>query len=81
MDFVRGALTAEAGAVVGPIKSNFGYHLIESRPFDDVKESLSTIFESNTGASLADAALLNSDVRVDSSFGKWDASSGVIVDL
>ncbi len=81
MDFVRGALTAEAGAVVGPIKSSFGYHLIESRPFDDVKESLSTIFESNTGASLADAALLNSDVRVDSSFGKWDASSGVIVDL
>ena len=81
MDFVRGALTAEAGAVVGPIKSSFGYHLIESRPFDDVKESLSKIFESNTGASLADAALLNSDVRVDSSFGKWDASSGVIVDL
>jgi parvulin-like peptidyl-prolyl isomerase len=73
--------TNEAGAVVGPIKSSFGYHLIESRPFDDVKESLSTIFESNTGASLADAALLNSDVRVDSSFGKWDASSGVIVDL
>jgi parvulin-like peptidyl-prolyl isomerase len=81
MDFVRGALTAEAGAVVGPIKSSFGYHLIESRSFDDVKESLSKIFESNTGASLADAALLNSDVRVDSSFGKWDASSGVIVDL
>lgn len=81
MDFVRGALTAESGAVVGPIKSSFGYHLIESRSYDDVKESLSAIFESNTGATLADAALLNSDVRVDSSFGKWDASSGVIVDL
>lgn len=81
LDFVRGALTAEAGAVVGPIKSSFGYHLIESRSYDDVKESLITIFESNTGASLADAAMLNSDVRVDSSFGKWDASSGVIVDL
>ena len=81
LDFVRGALTAKAGEVVGPIKSSFGWHLIEARPFSEIKDSLVSIFADNTGAALADALWLNSDVRVNSQFGKWDASSGTIVDL
>lgn len=81
IDFVRGALTAMPGEVVGPIKSSFGWHLIEARSYDDVSESLAAIFTDNTGAALADAAMLNSDIRVDSSFGKWDAGSGTIIDL
>ena len=81
LDFVRGALTAKAGEVVGPIKSSFGWHLIQARPFDEVEDSIVKTFTDNTGAALADALWLNGDIRVDSQFGKWDAPSGTIVDL
>ena len=81
LDFVRGALTANAGDVVGPVKSSFGWHLIQARPFDEIKDSIVKIFTDNTGAALADALWLNGDIRVDAQFGKWDAPSGTIVDL
>jgi parvulin-like peptidyl-prolyl isomerase len=81
LDFVRGALTAMPGEVVGPIKSSFGWHLIQARSYDDIESSLQAIFANNTGSSLADAAILGADVRVDSSFGKWDAQSGTVIDL
>lgn len=47
-EFEQAAFTAEPGKLVGPVKTNFGYHLIEvtdkvtggTQPFAEVKESI-----------------------------------------
>ncbi len=81
IDFVKGALKATVGEAYGPVKSSFGWHLIYVRPFSEVKESLTATFKQSAGMTLAEAYKLTVPVRVDSSFGTWDAESGTIVDL
>jgi len=61
-EFEQAAFGAAVGQVVGPVKSQFGYHLIQvqekkapgATPFADVKESLKTRYAAERSAQVAE---------------------------
>lgn len=75
--FIDAALTAAPGAPVGPVQTDFGWHVIEARPFDEVVDSLAAIYGDLQFASY----LEDLDVQVDPRYGRWDADSGQVVEL
>ena len=79
--FVEAALTAVPGEPVGPVQTQFGWHVIEARPYDEVADSLATVYESNGGELAFSSYLLDLDVHVDPRYGRWDADQGAVVEL
>ena len=77
--FTAGALQAKAGRAFGPVHSSFGWHLILVRPFTDISESLSTTIAIDPGNVLLTGYLATAKVKVKSSYGRWDPSTGKIV--
>jgi parvulin-like peptidyl-prolyl isomerase len=77
-DFMVGAIAAKPGVPTGPIKTQFGWHIILSHTFDDVKESAARVLGQNTGALLLAGHLAAADVSVNSKYGVWNGASGRI---
>ncbi len=77
--FTAGALQAKAGRAYGPVKSSFGWHNILVRPFTDISESLSATIAIDPGNVLLTGYLATANVKVKSSYGRWDPSTGKIV--
>lgn len=77
--FTAGALQAKAGRAYGPVQSSFGWHIILVRPFTDISESLSAIIATDPGNILLTGYLATASVKVKSSYGRWDPSTGKIV--
>lgn len=77
--FTAGALQAKAGRAYGPVKSSFGWHIILVRPFTDISESLSATIATDPGNILLTGYLATATVKVKSSYGRWDPSTGKIV--
>lgn len=75
--FVDAALTSVPGRPVGPTETDFGWHVIEARPFDEVADSLGAIYGELQFASYME----DLDVKVDPRYGRWDADSGQVVEL
>lgn len=75
-DFMTGAVAAKAGVPTGPVKTQFGYHVILSHPFDDVADSVARILAENTGALLLAGHLAAADVVVNSKYGTWNGATG-----
>lgn len=76
-EFVEAALEAEIGVPVGPVASQFGYHVIMLRPFDDVApEELASVLA--TPQVRFDFASSDLDVFVDPRYGTFEASSGIV---
>jgi hypothetical protein len=76
-EFTSAVVEAEAGDVVGPVESQFGYHVIWVRPFDDLSDA-------DIDALLADPlvrfsfAVDDAGVWVDPRFGEFDVSRGLV---
>lgn len=77
--FTAGALQAKAGRAFGPVHSSFGWHIILVRPFTDISESLSTTIAIDPGNVLLTGYLATANVKIKSSYGRWDPSTGKIV--
>ena len=77
--FTAGALQAKAGRAYGPVKSSFGWHIILVRPFTDISESLSATIATDPGNILLTGYLATASVKVKSSYGRWDPSTGKII--
>jgi parvulin-like peptidyl-prolyl isomerase len=77
-DFMVGAIAAKPGVPTGPIKTQFGWHIILSHEFDDVKESAVRVLAQNTGALLLAGHLATVNVSVNSKYGVWNGATGRI---
>lgn len=74
--FVDAALAADVGEPVGPVATDFGYHLVLLRPYDDVADDVISIYDGIPARfrRVASAA----DVRIDPRYGTFDPNQGVI---
>ncbi len=70
-DFMVGAVDAKAGVPTGPIKSSFGWHIILSHPYSEVKDSISSVLNENPGAALLAGFMATSDITLNSAYGTW----------
>ena len=77
-DFMIGAVAAKPGVATGPIKSSFGYHIILSAPFVDVKDSVATVVAENPGATLLAGYMSKTDIKVNSTYGVWNGATATI---
>ena len=80
-DFTAGALAATAGEPTGPVQSQFGYHVILARPFDEVGEDLAELIATAPGDAALSGLLASADITVDPRYGRWDAARGSVVSL
>ena len=77
-DFMIGAVAAKPGVPTGPVKSSFGYHIILSTPFADVKDSVATVIAENPGATLLAGYMSTTDIKVNSTYGVWNGATATI---
>lgn len=77
-DFVRGAIVGKAGVPTGPVKTQFGYHIILNAAYDDVAKDIETALAKNPLQYMLNGFMATSDVRIASTYGKWDAISASI---
>lgn len=89
--FAEAVSTGEIGEYLGPVQTDFGFHviLVESRdttPFDEVSEQIRAQLEA-TGQQAQGAAfsewlettISEADISVGSRYGSWDAETGRVV--
>jgi hypothetical protein len=77
-DFMIGAVAAKPGVPTGPVKSSFGYHIILSTPFADVKDSVATVIAENPGSTLLAGYMAKTDIKVNSTYGVWNGATATI---
>lgn len=77
-DFMAGAVAAKMGVPTGPIKSQFGYHIILNHNYDDVKDSLITTVNSNAASNLLAGYMTTAKISVNSSYGVWNRAIAAI---
>ena len=77
-DFMIGAVAAKPGVPTGPVKSSFGYHIILSAPFADVKDSVATVVAENPGTTLLAGYMSKTDIKVNSTYGVWNGATATI---
>jgi hypothetical protein len=77
-DFMIGAVAAKPGVPTGPVKSSFGYHVILSAPFADVKDSVATVVAENPGTTLLAGYMSKTDIKVNSIYGVWNGATATI---
>ena len=77
-DFMIGAVAAKPGVPTGPIKSSFGYHIILSHPFSEVKQSVTTVVTENPGTTLLAGFMAAADITVNSKYGVWNGATAAI---
>jgi len=77
-DFMIGAVAAKPGVPTGPVKSSFGYHIILSAPFADVKDSVATVIAENPGTTLLAGYMSTADIKVSSTYGVWNGATATI---
>lgn len=75
--YVEAALAADVGVPVGPVETQFGYHVIVVRPFDDVVEEAAALYSSERFAELAPGA----GVYIDPRYGAFDPETALVQPL
>lgn len=76
-EFVAAVVDAEVGVPVGPIESEFGFHIIEVREFDDLAEGEldAVIAQLPMRFEFATAGL---DIYVDPRYGTFEGARGIV---
>lgn len=77
--FVNGALSATVGVPTEPIQSEFGWHVIVVRPFDEVAEAVATLAGGTNLDVTVTELLTQADISVASRYGRFDADQGIVV--
>lgn len=76
-EFVQAALDADVGVPVGPVESQFGFHVIELTPFDELApEALAAVLASPTVR--LEFVSRDLDVWVDPRYGAFEGAYGVV---
>lgn len=78
-EFVQAAAAATVGEPTAPVQSQFGWHVILVRPFDEVAEAVATILGPQFAQAGATAIVAQADVSVASRYGRFDPASGTVV--
>ena len=77
-DFMAGAVSAKMGVPTGPIKSQFGYHIILNHKYEDVKDSLISTVNANAGSNLLAGYMTTAKISVNSAYGVWNSAIAAI---
>lgn len=78
-EYVEAAVAATVGEPTEPVQSQFGWHVIVVRPFDEVAEAIVQAAGSAQAAQAADALIAEADVYVASKYGRFDRAQRVVV--
>ncbi len=79
-EFAQAALDAPIGVVTGPVRSQFGFHVIlvdsrDSQELDDVRDALLAQIDAERRGTLVQEWLLavvaESDIQIDPKYGSW----------
>lgn len=77
-DFLTAAVAAKAGVPTGPIKTQFGFHVILNRPYDTIKDSLARVAASQPSVSNIVGFTAASDISVNSKYGVWNGAMATL---
>lgn len=77
-DFMVGAVDAKAGVPTGPIKTQFGYHIILNQPYDVIKDSLARVATERPSVSNLAGYTATADISVNSKYGVWNGAMAAI---
>ena len=80
-EFVEGAVAAEVGVPTQPIQSQFGYHVILVRPFEDVSDQVVAVAQTSGAQARLNELMTDADVTVNRTIGAWSAPTGEVVPL
>ena len=61
------------------METPFGWHVIEARPFDEIADSLTPLYDEQAGELLFAGFLATADIHVDPRYGRWDARRATVV--
>ena len=87
-EFEEAAFEAQVGEIVGPVESQFGFHIIEvtgrsqqelAEVEDEIREELRSGREGDAVDGWFAERLADADVVVNPRFGEWDADAGQVV--
>ena len=76
-EFANAVIDTQPGDVVGPVESQFGYHVIWIRPFDDLTQTDIDALNADALVRFSFAAE-EAGVTVDPRFGEFSVASGLI---
>jgi hypothetical protein len=76
--FLVGAVNAKAGVPTGPVKSQFGYHVILNHEFEDVKASVTKVVAQSPGNVLLTGWITGAKISVNSKYGTWNGALSTI---
>ncbi|MBM3638912.1 MAG: hypothetical protein FJW98_05690 [Actinobacteria bacterium] len=77
-DFMSAAIPGRPTMVIGPVRSQFGYHVIVHRPWDEVGDAVMKRLTDNSASLLAIGYLASADVWVNSQFGEWNTAKSAV---
>lgn len=77
-DFVRGAIDAKPGVPSGPVKTQFGWHIILSHPYAKVSASIKNVLGDLPLQHLLNGFMATSDIKIASSYGSWDRATNSV---
>jgi hypothetical protein len=75
---MKGAVAAKAGVPTGPVKTQFGYHIILNHAYDDIKESLANVAADKPSMSNLVGYMAVADISVNSTYGVWNGAMATI---
>lgn len=80
----RVALSAEVGAIVGPVESEFGFHIVwvqsrDAPPFDAIRTQLFDELQGPVFARWLLGQVRDAEIRVNPSYGVFDPETGEVV--
>ena len=75
--FFEAAASAVPGSPVGPVQTQFGWHVILARPYEEVASAV----DSAVGQQLFEEHVSTIAIEVDPRYGRWDAVEGAVVPL
>lgn len=77
-NFMKGAVEAKAGVPSGPVKTQFGYHIILNHAYSDIKESLAKVAGTKPGESNLVGYLATADISINPTYGVWNGAMSTI---
>jgi parvulin-like peptidyl-prolyl isomerase len=76
--FMKGAVAAKAGVPTGPVKTQFGFHIILNRPYNDIKESLIKAASAKPSVSNMVGYVATADISINPTYGVWNGAMSTI---
>lgn len=73
-EFMKGAVAAKTGVPTGPVKTQFGYHIILNHAYEDIKESLTKVAAEKPSDTNLIGYVATADISVNPTYGVWNGA-------